>query len=101
MSSTLNLEAMRQEHLDFVTRLSSATLRELITQLPHDMQPQLWDRTQLIELTLENKRYVIDGGEHRRQRDSARREVLLENVQIELHGLATVFSKRPKRQKQV
>jgi hypothetical protein len=48
MSVTLNLEAMRQEHLDFVTRLSAATLRELIAQLPHHTQSQLWDRTQLI-----------------------------------------------------
>src|SRR5262245_29953828 len=83
MSSTLNLEAMRQEHLDFVTRLSAATLRELIAQLPHDMQPQLWDRTQLIELTVENKRYVIAGGAHRRQRDLPRREARLEKAQIE------------------
>jgi transposase len=99
MSSTLNLEAMRQEHLDFVTRLSAATLRELIAQLPHDMQPQLWDRTQLIELTLGNKRYVIAGGEHRRQRDSARRKARLEKAQIELQRLAAVRRKKPNPQK--
>jgi hypothetical protein len=33
MSSIINLEAMRQEALHFVTRLSSITLRELIAQL--------------------------------------------------------------------
>jgi transposase len=99
MSSTLNLEAMRQEHLDFVTRLSAATLRELITQLPQDMQPQLWDRTQLIELSLENKRYVIAGAEHRRQRDSARRKARLEKAQIELQRLAAVRRKKPNPQK--
>jgi transposase len=99
MSSTLNLEAMRQEHLDFVTRLSAATLREFLTQLPHDMQPQLWDRTQLIELSLENKRYVIAGGEHRRQRDSARRKARLEKAQIELQRLAAVRRKKPNPQK--
>ena len=99
LSSTLNLEVMRQEHLDFVTRLSAATLRELIAQLPHDMQPQLWDRTQLIELTLENKRYVIAGGEHRRQRDSARRKARLEKAQIELQRLAAVRRKKPNPQK--
>ena len=99
LSSTLNLEAMRQEHLDFVTRLSTATLRELITQLPHDMQPQFWDRTRLIELTLENKRYVIAGGEHRRQRDWARRQARLEKAQIELQRLAAVRRKKPNPQK--
>jgi transposase len=99
LSSTLNLEAMRQEHLDFVTRLSAATLRELIAQLPHDMQPQLWDRTQLIELTVENRRYVIAGGEHRRQRDSARRKARLEKAQLELQRLAAVRRKKPNPQK--
>ena len=99
LSSTLNLEAMRQEHLDFVTRLSAATLRELIPALPHDLQPQLWDRTQLIELTLENKRYVIAGGEHRRQRDSARREARLEKAQLELQRLAAVRRKKSNPQR--
>jgi len=99
MSSTLNLEAMREEHLHFVTRLSAATLREVIAQLPHDMQPQLWDRTQLIELTLEDKPYVIAGGEHRQQRDSARRRVRLEKAQIELQRLAAVRRKKPNPQK--
>ena len=33
MSSTLNLEALRKEELDFVTRLSTTTLRELLAQL--------------------------------------------------------------------
>src|SRR6266850_7133209 len=56
MSSTINLEAMRKEDLHFVTRLSSTTLRELIAQLPQDTQPQLWDRTKLLELSLEGKR---------------------------------------------
>jgi hypothetical protein len=33
-------------------------LRELIAQLPQDAQPQLWDRTKLMELSVEGKRYV-------------------------------------------
>jgi transposase len=69
MSSTINLEAMREEELHFVTRLSSTTLRELIAQLPQDAQPQLWDRTKLLELSVEGKRYVIAGGEYRQKRD--------------------------------
>ena len=69
MSSTLNLEAMRKEELHFVTRLSATTLRELIAQLPQDAQPQLWDRTKLLELSVEGKRYVIAGGEYRQKRE--------------------------------
>jgi transposase len=99
MSSTLNLEAMGEEHLHFVTRLSAATLSEVIAQLPYDMQPQLWDRTNLIELTLEDKRYVIAGGEHRQQRDSARRRARLEKAELELQRLAAVRRKKTNPQK--
>jgi len=80
MSSTLNLEAMRKEELHFVTRLSSTTLRELIAQLPQDAQPQLWDRTKLMEFSVEGKRYVIAGGEYRQRRDFARRTARLEKA---------------------
>jgi transposase len=99
MSSTLNLKAMRKEDLHFVTRLSTATLREVIAQLPQDAQPQLWDRTKLIELQVEDKRYVIAGGEHRQQRDLARRRARLEKAESELKRLAAVRRKKPNPQK--
>ena len=99
MSSTLNLEAMRKEDLHFVTRLSAATLREVIAQLAQNAQPQLWDRTKLIELSLEGKRYIIAGGEHRQQRDLARRRARLEKAESELKRLAAVRRKKPNPQK--
>ena len=99
MSSTLNLEAMRKEELHFVTRLSSTTLRELIAQLPQDAQPQLWDRTKLMELSVEGKRYVIAGGEYRQKRDFARRTARLEKAERELQRLAAVRRKKPNPQK--
>ena len=99
MSSTLNLEAMRKEDLHFVTRLSTATLREVVAQLPQEDQPQLWDRTKLIELTLEGKRYVIAGGVYRQQRDFARRSARLEKAQRELKRLAAVRRRKPDAQK--
>ena len=99
MSSTLNLEAMRKEELHFVTRLSSTTLRELITQLPQDAQPQLWDRTKLLELSVEGKRYVIAGGEYRQKRDFARRTARLEKAEKELQRLAAVRRKKTNPQK--
>jgi transposase len=99
MSSALNLETMRKEDLHFVTRLSSTSLRELVAQLPRDMQPQLWDRTNLLELTVEGKRYVIAGGEHRQQRDLARRRARLEKAERELKRLAAVRRKKPNPQK--
>src|SRR4030081_1708398 len=99
MSSTLNLETMRKEDLHFVTRLSAATLRELIAQLPQDTQPQLWDCTKLIELTLEGKRYVIAGGEFRQHRDLARRRARLEKAESELKRLAAIRRKKPNPQK--
>ena len=99
MSSTLNLEAMRKEDLHFVTRLSTATLREVVAQSPQEDQPQLWDRTKLIELTLEGKRYVIAGGVYRQQRDFARRSAQLEKAQKELKRLAAVRRRKPDAQK--
>src|SRR5580700_11797678 len=100
MSSTINLEAMRKEDLHFVTRLSSTTLRELIAQLPQDAQPQLWDRTKLLELSVEGKRYVvIAGGEYRQKRDLARRTARLEKAERELQRLAAVRRKKPNPQK--
>jgi transposase len=99
MSSALNLETMRKEDLHFVTRLSSTSLRELVAQLPRDMQPQLWDRSNLLELTVEGKRYVIAGGEHRQQRDLARRRARLEKAERELKRLAAVRRKKPNPQK--
>jgi len=99
MSSTLNLEAMRQEDLHFVTRLSSTTLREVISQLPQDAQPQLWDRTKLLELSVEGKRYVVAGGEYRQKRDFARRTVRLEKAERELQRLAALRRKKPNPQK--
>src|SRR5258708_26744653 len=99
MSSTINLEAMRKEELHFVTRLSSTTLRELIAQLPQDAQPQLWDRTKLLELSVEGQRCVIAGGEYRQKRDFARRTARLEKAERELKRLAAVRRKKPHPQK--
>jgi len=99
MSSTLNLEAMRKEDLHFVTRLSTATLREVVAQLPQEDQPQSWDRTKLTELTLEGKHYVIAGGVYRQQRDFARRSARLEKAQKELKRLAAVRRRKPDAQK--
>jgi hypothetical protein len=99
MSSTINLEAMRKEELHFVTRLSSTTLRELIAQLPQDAQPQLWDRTKLLELSVEGQRYVIAGGEYRQKRDFARRTARLEKAERELKRLAAVRRTKPHPQK--
>jgi hypothetical protein len=99
MSSRLNLEALRQEDLPFVTRLSAASLPEVLAALPQDTQPELWDRTRLLEVTVEGKRYVIAGGEQRQQRDRARREARLAKAQAELGRLAAVRRKNVDAQK--
>ncbi|HEY0793718.1 MAG TPA: IS1634 family transposase [Chthoniobacterales bacterium] len=90
MSSRLNLEALRAEELPFVTRLSAASLPAVLAALPQDAQPLLWDRTSLVEVTLEGKRYVIAGGEERRHRDRARRQARLQKAEAELTRLAAV-----------
>ena len=98
-SSRLNLEALQKEHLPFVTRLSAASLPELLAALPQEVQPELWDRPQRLEVTVEGKRYVIAGGEERQQRDRARREARLAKAEAELARLAGVKRKKPDPQK--
>jgi transposase len=99
MSSRLNLEALQKEHLPFVTRLSPASLPEVLAALPQDPQPELWDRTQLLEVSLEGKRYVIAGGQERQQRDRARREARLAKAEAALARLAAVKRKKVDGQK--
>jgi transposase len=99
MSSRLNREALRAEDLPFVTRLSAASLPEVLAALPQDAQPHLWDRTSLLEVTLEGKRYVIAGGTERQQRDQARRQARLQKAEAELTRLAAVRRKTVNPQK--
>jgi len=56
-----------------VTRLGAAGLEELVAQLPAEQSPELWDRTQVMQIVQAGKRYVIAGGPWRRQRDQQRR----------------------------
>ena len=99
MSSRLNLEAMSQAHLKYVTRLSTATLQSLLAQLPQDVQLQLGDRQQVVEITHEGKRYVIAGGQWRQQRDQERRAARLARAEKELKRLAAVRRRKVDAQK--
>lgn len=99
MSSRINLEAMSQAHLQYVTRLSSATLQSLLEELPQDVQMQLGDRQQVVEITHQGKRYVIAGGRWRQQRDEERRAARLEKAEKELKRLAAVRRKKVDAQK--
>ena len=99
MSSRLNLEALRAEDLPFVTRLSAASLPEVLAALPQDAQPGLWDRTKVLEVIVEGKRYVIAGGKERQQRDQARRHARVAQAEAELTRLAAVRRKTVDAQK--
>jgi DDE family transposase len=99
MSSQLNLDAMDQEHLKYVTRLSMATLQSLLKGLPTDQQLELGDRQQVLDLTHEAKRYVIAGGQWRQQRDEERRAARLEKAEKELKRLAAIKRKTVNAQK--
>jgi transposase len=99
MSSKVNLEAMDQLGLKYVTRLCASTLAELLADLPADPSPELWDRTQVMELVREGKRYVIAGGCWRRQRDQERRQARLSKAENELKRLAAVKRKKVNPQK--
>jgi transposase len=99
MSSKINLEAVEQLHLKYVTRLGAATLDQLLEELPADQSPELWDRTQLMEIVRANKRYVIAGGPWRQQRDRERRQARLAKAEEALKRLAAVERKQVNAQK--
>jgi transposase len=99
MSSKINLEAIEALQLQYVTRLGAATLEQLLEQLPADPSPELWDRTQLMEMVRGGKRYVIAGGPWRQQRDQQRREARLSKAEAELQRIASVPRKKIDAQK--
>ncbi len=99
MSSKINLEAVESLKLKYVTRLGAATLEQLIEQLPADQSPELWDRTQLMEIVRAGKRYVIAGGPWRQQRDQERRQARLAKAEAELKRMAAVKRKQVNAQK--
>jgi transposase len=99
MSSKLNLEALEALGLKYVTRFGAAALESLLEQLPADPSPELWDRTQVMEIVREGKRYVIAGGPWRQQRDQQRREARLAKAEAELKRIAAVKRKQVNAQK--
>ncbi len=99
MSSKVNLEAMDALKLQYVTRLCASRLDELLAGLPADPSPELWDRTQVMEIVREGKRYVIAGGRWRQQRDQQRRQARLAKAETELKRLAAMKRKKVNAQK--
>lgn len=99
MSSRLNLQAMEEAHLGYVTRLSAATLKKVIEQLELEKQLELGDRQDLVEVTYEGQRYVIAGGPWRQQRDSERRQSRLTKAEAALKALARRKRKKVDPQK--
>lgn len=99
MSSEINLDALTEAKLGFVTRLSAPTLQNLLAQLPADKQMELGDRKKLLEITHQAKRYVIAGGQWREQRDQERRQSRMDKGCAELKRLAAVKRKKVDAQK--
>jgi len=99
MSSRINLEAMSAAGLGYVTRLSAATLQSLVAELALEKQLELGDRQMLMELTHQDKRYVIAGGPWRQQRDQQRRQSRIDKAEAELKRLAAVKRKKVDVQK--
>jgi transposase len=99
MSSKVNLEALEALGLKYVTRLGASALEQLLEQVPADQAPELWDRTQVMEIVREGKRYVIAGGPWRQQRDHDRREARLAKAETELKRLSAVKRKKANAQK--
>jgi hypothetical protein len=99
MSSTVNLAALDEAQLRFVTRLSNATMESLLAELPADQQLELGDRSRVVEVIHQSKRYVIAGGDWRRKRDEERRTARMEKGRSALAKMARVKRKKVDPQK--
>jgi transposase len=99
MSSKVNLEALEALGLKYVTRLGASALDQILEQLPADQAPELWDRTQVMEIVRAGKRYIIAGGPWRQQRDQDRREARLAKAETQLKALCAIQRKKPNPQK--
>jgi transposase len=99
MSSQLNLDALTAAKLAFVTRLCTATLQTLVSELGLEKQLELGDDAGLLEVSHQGKRYVIAGGLWRQQRDQERRQSRLAKAEAELRRLAAVRRKKTDPQK--
>ena len=53
-------KAMEALQLQYVTRLGASTLEELLAQLPGDQSPELWDRTQVLEIVREGMKFETE-----------------------------------------
>jgi transposase len=99
MSSRINLEAMTEANLGYVTRLSASTLQTLVSELALEKQMELGDQPRLLEISHQGKRYVIAGGPWRQQRDQDRRQSRIAKAEAELKRLAAVQRKKVDPQK--
>jgi transposase len=99
MSSQINLQALEKSGLNFVTRLSGATLRKLVEDLPEDKQLELGDEGRVMDFEHEGKRYVLAGGVWRAQRDRERREARVAKGRAVLEKLAGVQRRKTDAQK--
>jgi hypothetical protein len=99
MSSKLNLAALTEADMQFVTRLSNATMEALLAEQPQNEQLELGDRSQVVEWVREGKRYVIAGGRWRQERDQQRRTARMAKAEKALHKLAQVKRRKVNEQK--
>lgn len=99
MSSAVNLDALTEAHMQFVTRLSNATMEALLAELPAETQLELGDRSQVVEWVRAGKRYVIAGGLWRQERDQQRRAARMAKAERALRKLAQVKRRKVNEQK--
>lgn len=99
LSSEINLEALTEAKLGFVTRLSAPALQGLTAELPAEKQMELGDRSKVLEILHQGKRYVVAGGQWREQRDQERRQCRIAKGETELKRLAAVKRKKVNAQK--
>jgi transposase len=74
-------------------------MKALLKSIEFENQLELGDRTQLLEMEQEGKRFVLAGGKFRQQRDRERRETRIQAGEKELLRISQVKRKNPNAQK--
>lgn len=86
MKSKMNLNYIEQEWFDYITALSHAQLKT-IAENNKDIQQSLFDKENLAEFDINNKKYVLSYNPAKAHKDTSDRELLIEKTLTKLEKI--------------
>lgn len=80
MKTKMNLEYIEKEWFDYITALNHQELKKK-TEENSVIQQSLFDKEELSEFTIENKKYVLSHNPTKAEKDTQDREILIEKTE--------------------